>query len=197
MIEMTQDQTKKVELRVSGMTCASCATTIEKSLLNLNNVSSASVNLGKETASVEYDPKKLKINDLETAVKDAGYDVINERYEHGSILLTSNRALEEWPALFGNPLLASAALDRLTHNAQVVRRGHRGGEREEAVIVVVVVAEGDQGLVAAAVVPHEVPPGHPCRDTLIEDTLQLLDVVLRDERLILHAREERRGRKLL
>jgi len=48
------------------------------------------------------------------------YDIINERYERGSILLTSNRALEEWPALFGEPLLASAGLDRLTHNAQVI-----------------------------------------------------------------------------
>jgi len=48
------------------------------------------------------------------------YDVINERYERGSILLTSNRALEEWPDLFGAPLLASAGLDRLTHNARVV-----------------------------------------------------------------------------
>ena len=48
------------------------------------------------------------------------YDVINERYERGSILLTSNRALEEWPDLFGAPLLASAGLDRLTHNAHIV-----------------------------------------------------------------------------
>ncbi|MCK4472832.1 MAG: ATP-binding protein [Anaerolineae bacterium] len=48
------------------------------------------------------------------------YDVINERYERGSIMLTSNRALEEWPDLFGAPLLASAGLDRLTHRAHVV-----------------------------------------------------------------------------
>lgn len=48
------------------------------------------------------------------------YDIINERYERGSILLTSNRAPEEWPDLFGNPLLASAGLDRLTHQAHVV-----------------------------------------------------------------------------
>jgi DNA replication protein DnaC len=48
------------------------------------------------------------------------YDVINERYEQGSILLTSNRAPEEWPDLFGEPLLASAGLDRLTHGATVV-----------------------------------------------------------------------------
>ena len=48
------------------------------------------------------------------------YDIINERYERGSILLTSNRAPEEWPDLFGNPLLASAGLDRLTHQAHIV-----------------------------------------------------------------------------
>jgi DNA replication protein DnaC len=48
------------------------------------------------------------------------YDIINERYEKGSILLTSNRAPAEWPDLFGNPLLASAGLDRLTHHAETV-----------------------------------------------------------------------------
>jgi DNA replication protein DnaC len=48
------------------------------------------------------------------------YDVINERYERASILLTSNRDSAEWPELFGEPLLASAALDRLTHGAHFV-----------------------------------------------------------------------------
>jgi len=48
------------------------------------------------------------------------YDVINGRYEQGSILLTSNRAPTEWPELFGDPLLASAGLDRLAHLAQVL-----------------------------------------------------------------------------
>jgi len=48
------------------------------------------------------------------------YDVINERYERGSILLTSNRAPAEWPDLFQDPLLASAGLDRLLHRAEVV-----------------------------------------------------------------------------
>ncbi|MDX2015840.1 MAG: ATP-binding protein, partial [Myxococcaceae bacterium] len=34
--------------------------------------------------------------------------------------ITSNRAIEEWPPLFGNPLLASAAMDRLLHHAHVL-----------------------------------------------------------------------------
>lgn len=48
------------------------------------------------------------------------YDLINERYEKGSILLTSNRAPAEWPDLFLDPLLASASLDRLLDRAEVV-----------------------------------------------------------------------------
>ena len=64
----------------------------------------------------------------------------NERYERGSILVTSNRALEEWPDLFGNPLLASAGLDRLTHKAHVVVitgasfRAHGPGYPEKEVL---------------------------------------------------------------
>jgi DNA replication protein DnaC len=51
-----------------------------------------------------------------SAVEDL-YDVIAERYERGSIVVTSNRDFNEWPALFGDPLIASAALDRLAHDA--------------------------------------------------------------------------------
>jgi DNA replication protein DnaC len=48
------------------------------------------------------------------------YDVISERYERASVLLTSNRAPQEWPDLFDSPLLASAGLDRLTHRAHIL-----------------------------------------------------------------------------
>jgi DNA replication protein DnaC len=48
------------------------------------------------------------------------YDVINERYEKGAIVLTSNRAPAEWAAWFADPLLASAGLDRLSHRAHVL-----------------------------------------------------------------------------
>jgi DNA replication protein DnaC len=47
------------------------------------------------------------------------YEIIRQRYERGSILLTSNRAPSEWGDLFGDALLASAALDRLTHHARI------------------------------------------------------------------------------
>jgi len=47
------------------------------------------------------------------------YDIIHKRYERGSIILTSNRAPAEWNEIFGDGLLASAALDRLTHHARI------------------------------------------------------------------------------
>lgn len=69
------------------------------------------------------------------------YDIVNGRYEQGSILLTSNRALEEWPDLFSDPLLASAGLDRLTHRAEMViitgssyrAHGPHGLDKEEPI----------------------------------------------------------------
>ena len=48
------------------------------------------------------------------------YEVIRARYERGSMIVTSNRALEEWYPLFLDDLMASAAMDRLLHHAEVV-----------------------------------------------------------------------------
>lgn len=48
------------------------------------------------------------------------FEVVRRRYEQGSTVITSNRAIEEWPPLFGNALLASAAMDRLLHHAHVL-----------------------------------------------------------------------------
>lgn len=67
------------------------------------------------------------------------YELIARRYERGSILLTSNRAPSEWAEVFGDALLASAALDRLTHHARVTvitgesyRQRHRRKEVKPA-----------------------------------------------------------------
>jgi DNA replication protein DnaC len=59
------------------------------------------------------------------------YEIISERYERASIILTSNRAFEEWPEVFHNDLLASAALDRLTHHTHtLVIRGSSYRQRQ-------------------------------------------------------------------
>jgi len=48
------------------------------------------------------------------------YELVRARYERGSMIVTSNRALEEWYPLFRDDLMASAAMDRLLHHAHVV-----------------------------------------------------------------------------
>ena len=53
------------------------------------------------------------------AVQDL-YEIITERYERGSVIITSNRAFDEWAEVFNNDLLASAALDRLTHHTHTL-----------------------------------------------------------------------------
>jgi DNA replication protein DnaC len=53
------------------------------------------------------------------------YDIIRQRYEKASTIITSNRAVEEWAPLFNDKLLAGAAMDRLLHHAHVIEiTGH-------------------------------------------------------------------------
>lgn len=48
------------------------------------------------------------------------YEIIRHRYERGAMVITSNRATEEWYPLFGDPLMAGAAMDRLLHHSHVI-----------------------------------------------------------------------------
>lgn len=67
---------------------------------------------------------------LSTQAAQDLYEIIRERYEHGSLIITSNRAFDEWTEVFGNNLLASAALDRLTHHCHtLVIRGQSYRQR--------------------------------------------------------------------
>ncbi|HGV4089726.1 heavy metal translocating P-type ATPase [Enterococcus faecium] len=63
-----------VTFDIEGMTCASCAQTIEKSVNKLDAVQSASVNLASEKMSVHFDTSSLNTDDIIRAVQDAGYD---------------------------------------------------------------------------------------------------------------------------
>ncbi|WNC15236.1 heavy metal translocating P-type ATPase [Brevibacillus brevis] len=63
----------KAELNITGMTCAACATRIEKGLNKLPGVLKASVNLALETAAVEYDSSQVGIADLIRQVEKLGY----------------------------------------------------------------------------------------------------------------------------
>ena len=48
------------------------------------------------------------------------FQLVNARYEKGAMILTSNRGFAEWGTVFGDPVVATALLDRLLHHAVVI-----------------------------------------------------------------------------
>lgn len=48
------------------------------------------------------------------------FQLVSRRYERGAMLVTSNRAVGEWGTVFGDPVVATAILDRLLHHSHVV-----------------------------------------------------------------------------
>jgi len=76
---MEQNTGRQVDLKVSGMTCAMCVKAVEKALEQKEGVASASVNLGTETARVEFDPAKVDLAQLETVISQAGYKVVPDQ----------------------------------------------------------------------------------------------------------------------
>lgn len=63
------------------------------------------------------------------------FELVAARYEHGSVLLTSNTSFAEWGQLLGDEVLATALLDRLLHHAEVIAingRSYRMKDRREA-----------------------------------------------------------------
>jgi Cu+-exporting ATPase len=72
------DGSASVVLSLQGMSCASCARTIEGALGRVEGVGEASVNFASETARVRYDPELTGREALVGAVRDVGYDVAEE-----------------------------------------------------------------------------------------------------------------------
>jgi Cu+-exporting ATPase len=66
---------ERVDLPVSGMTCAACARAIERTLSGTPGVARASVNLATNTATVEYDALRVRTPALIQAIEDLGYGV--------------------------------------------------------------------------------------------------------------------------
>lgn len=64
---------KKVILAIDGMTCSACSSGLEKYLNKQEGINAATVNLVMNTASIEYDDKKLTLSDLDKFVAKAGF----------------------------------------------------------------------------------------------------------------------------
>lgn len=69
-------------LKLKGMSCASCANSIQSAIQQVSGVSSVQVNFAAEQASVEYDERNTNLEKIQAAVADAGYEA-SEREDLG------------------------------------------------------------------------------------------------------------------
>lgn len=74
-------EVKEANFQITGMTCAACATRIEKSISKMEGVEQANVNLALEKSSIQYDPSKLNEADFEKKIEALGYGVVKQKAE--------------------------------------------------------------------------------------------------------------------
>ncbi len=84
----TDEEMEKTTIKVEGMTCASCAQTIESSLKDLEGVQEANINLATEKGTIEYNSEKTSIDDIIQAVENSGYSVFSKEIQLDVIDMT-------------------------------------------------------------------------------------------------------------
>jgi Cu+-exporting ATPase len=70
---------RKESIKISGMSCAACATRIEKGLAKIDGVKQANVNFAVEKATVEFDDSVTNEEQFAATIKKLGYDVIDDK----------------------------------------------------------------------------------------------------------------------
>ncbi|MFC4389159.1 heavy metal translocating P-type ATPase [Gracilibacillus marinus] len=111
--------TKKVTLGVTGMTCASCSSRVEKVLNKMDGVD-AQVNLTTEKATVAFDTDKASIDDITEKIKKVGYGVISEKAEldvFGMTCAACSTRIEK--VLNKQAGVATASVNLTTESAQI------------------------------------------------------------------------------
>ncbi|MGV8128533.1 MAG: heavy metal translocating P-type ATPase [Methanolinea sp.] len=117
---MNEPEKRRVELKISGMHCATCAANIEQSLAGSGKADTAEVNFGTDTARVVYDARTTTLADLEHAVREAGYEVHHEEATlkvGGMVCATCVETIET--ALKGLPGVLDAQVNLATEKAYV------------------------------------------------------------------------------
>ncbi|MFD0588970.1 heavy metal translocating P-type ATPase [Paenibacillus sp. GCM10027627] len=102
----------QITFDISGMTCAACASRIEKGLNKMPGISQASVNFAMETASVTFSPLEVSVEEMQKKVKQLGYEAALKQeekrtQEHRSKEVKRHKLTLLFSALLSLPLLWS------------------------------------------------------------------------------------------
>lgn len=93
----------KATLPVLEMSCVVCAGNVERTVSGLDGVVSASVNFAANNITVDYDPKKISLQDMKAAVQAAGYDLVidtadsaRQEAERNAYIALRNKLVVAW-----------------------------------------------------------------------------------------------------
>jgi len=113
-------KTEKARIHITGMTCTTCAATIEKGLAETLGVEQAKVSFASEKASVEYDPTKVDLAKIKNTISQIGYGVATRKsvFPVGGMTCASCVARVE-EALSGVPGVVSANVNLASEKATV------------------------------------------------------------------------------
>lgn len=116
----SSESDRQITMAIEGMTCASCVRRVENALAHTDGVTSASVNLATEEATVQFDPETVSLDVLQKAVTDAGYGVSSTELSlpiEGMTCASCVRRVER--ALAGVPGVESVDVNLATEMASV------------------------------------------------------------------------------
>ena len=66
---------EQVILKVTGMTCGGCTKSIQNALNSRDGIANTTADLDSATVSVSFDPQKIQVASIRSAIEDAGFDV--------------------------------------------------------------------------------------------------------------------------
>ncbi|MDH5732554.1 MAG: heavy metal translocating P-type ATPase [Candidatus Bathyarchaeota archaeon] len=102
------ERPQRMMLRIGGMTCASCAQTIENALRKKKGIKEANVNLATEKATVTYNPNEIKYEEIKNVVEDAGYQVLGREDQRARFEEEEARELQAFSTAKRRTLIAWA-----------------------------------------------------------------------------------------
>jgi Cu+-exporting ATPase len=92
--EVAEEEAQSRTLKIEGMHCASCVSSVQQSLQSLDGVAEANVNLATESAKVTY-TNGLTLEDFEESIEQAGYELLKEESESGKSKAEIKREREQ------------------------------------------------------------------------------------------------------
>jgi Cu+-exporting ATPase len=111
---------RKVEIPITGMSCASCVAKIEKGLSKMSGISDAKVNFATEKATITFDPSRVHMGDFVSTINDLGYEAGMEKITfpiHGMSCASCVKKVEN--ALSGLEGVVRANVNFATERASV------------------------------------------------------------------------------